>query len=96
MIIYNLTNYNLQFIYNLAILQFIYILADFLSHADSAEFAELRTCFACAFLRRAEHCAPLTQHGSTFSRPSKGFVTPPDGYIRAIAMYALRKSALSA
>ena len=29
MIIYNLTNYNLQFIYNLVILQFIYILADF-------------------------------------------------------------------
>ena len=25
-------------------------------------------------LRRARHCTPLSQHGSTFSRPSKGFV----------------------
>ena len=34
------------------------------------------------FLRRAEHCAPLPQHGSTFSRPSKGIVTPPDGLVK--------------
>ena len=40
-LIYNLTNYNLQFIYNLVILQFIYILADFVILSNAKNLAQV-------------------------------------------------------
>ena len=47
----------------------------FVSHRLNRTHRLASRC-ALASPRRAEHCTPLTQHGLTFSQPSKGLVTP--------------------